>query len=217
MISINRGDDTFIYYKGLKFTISSKLAGGESLVVYHDLNRDGIRQASEKPVKELGPLAPGEEASLVAEVKTATTVSDGSKGTVQVSISSAEDSSSSATGTAQLIYSRPVLKLATSSHSGQLKPGDITSFDLTITNNGSNLARVVVLQSIWPELLELVASEPTTSSVAQGTVTWRFTELGAGERRNIRVSFRVKPGTGVGKAIQVRNSLTYEDQLGNRY
>ncbi len=200
-----------------KFTISSKLAGGESLVVYHDLNRDGIRQASEKPVKELGPLAPGEEASLVAEVKTATTVSDGSKGTVQVSISSAEDSSSSATGTAQLIYSRPVLKLATSSHSGQLKPGDITSFDLTITNNGSNLARVVVLQSIWPELLELVASEPTTSSVAQGTVTWRFTELGAGERRNIRVSFRVKPGTGVGKAIQVRNSLTYEDQLGNRY
>ncbi len=200
-----------------KFSLSAKLTGGGTLVIYHDLNRDGIRQSSEKPVSELGPLAPGEEASLVVEVKTASTVADGNKGAIQVSAVSTDDSGSSATGSAQLLYSRPVLKLATSGHSGQLKPGDITSFDLTITNNGSNLARVVELQSIWPELLELVASEPATSTVAQGTVIWRFTELGGGERRNIRVSFRVRPGTGVGKAIQVRNSLTYEDQLGNRY
>ena len=100
---------------------------------------------------------------------------------------------------------------------GRLKPGDVASFDLTITNNGSNLSRVVELQSAWPEQLELVAADPATSAVTNGTVIWRFKEMGAGEKRNIKVSFRVKPGTGVGTAIRVKNILTYEDQLGNRY
>lgn len=100
---------------------------------------------------------------------------------------------------------------------GRPKPGDVASFDLTITNNGSNLARIVELQSAWPEQLELVAADPATSAVSSGAVIWRFKEMGAAEKRSIKVSFRVKPGTGVGTAIQVKNILTYEDQLGNRY
>jgi hypothetical protein len=107
--------------------------------------------------------------------------------------------------------------MAMSGRDGRLKPGDVASFDLTITNNGSNLARIVELQSAWPEQLELVAADPATSVVSNGAIIWRFKELGAGEKRNIKVSFRVKPGTGVGTAIQVKNILTYEDQLGNRY
>jgi hypothetical protein len=41
--------------------------------------------------------------------------------------------------------------------------------------------------------------------------------MGAGEQRSIRVSFRVKPGIAAGTGVQLKNLLTYEDQLGTRY
>jgi uncharacterized membrane protein len=200
-----------------KFRISSLISGIKEAIIFNDLNRDGIRQASEPVISDIGPLAPREEASVVVEIKTSTSVADGSQGNVQISFISEGDSVRSATGSTQLTYSRPLLKMVMAGRDGRLKPGDVASFDLTITNNGSNLARVVELQSAWPEQLEQVAADPAISSVNNGTVVWRFKEMGAGEKKSIRVSFRVKPGTGVGTAIQVKNILTYEDQLGNRY
>lgn len=200
-----------------KFKIVSAVSGAQDAVIFHDVNRDGIRQASEPVISEIGPLAPREEASVVVEIKTPKSAADGSQGNVQITFVSDGDASRLAAGATLLTYSRPVLKMAMSGRDGRLKPGDVASFDLTITNNGSNLARIVELQSAWPEQLELVAADPSTSVVSNGAIIWRFKELGAGEKRNIKVSFRVKPGTGVGTAIQVKNILTYEDQLGNRY
>jgi len=200
-----------------KFKITYIVTGTKDAVIFNDLNRDGIRQAGEPAISEIGPLAPREEASVVVEIKTPHSAADGSHGSVQLSFVSEGDAARSASGSTQLTYSRPVLKMIMAGRDGRLKPGDVASFDLTITNNGSNLARVVELQSAWPEQLELVAADPATSAVNNGTVIWRFQEMGAGEKRGITVSFRVKPGTGVGTAIQVKNSMTYEDQLGNRY
>jgi len=200
-----------------KFKIASVVTGVQDTVVFNDLNRDGIRQSSEPAINEIGPLAPREEASVGIEIRTPIRAADGSQGSVQVTFVSEGDATRSASGATQLTYSKPVLKMVMAGRDGRLKPGDVASFDLTITNTGSNLARVVELQSAWPEQLELVAAEPATSAVSNGTIIWRFKETGAGEKRSIKVSFRVKPGTGVGTAIQVKNFLTYEDQLGNRY
>lgn len=200
-----------------KFHITSVVTGAKDAVIFNDLNRDGIRQASEPVINEIGPLAPREEASVVVEIKTPKTAEDNSQGNIKVAFVSEGDSNRSASGSTQLTYSRPVLKLLMAGRDGRLKPGDVASFDLTINNNGSNLARVVELQSAWPEQLEILASDPATSSVGNGAIIWRFKEVGAGEKRSIKVSFRVKPGIGVGTAIQVKNVLTYEDQLGNRY
>lgn len=199
------------------FKISSLVNGATSAVIFNDLNRDGIHQATEPVISDIGPLAPREEANIVVEINTPSGAADGTKGSVQVSFVSEADSNRSASGATQLTYSRPVLKMVMAGHDGRLKPGDVASFDLAITNNGSNLARLVELQSAWPAQLELLASEPATGVVNNGTLVWRFKEMGAGEKRNISVSFRVKPVTGVGTAIQVKNILTYEDQLGNRY
>ena len=93
----------------------------------------------------------------------------------------------------------------------------MASFELAVTNIGTNLARVMELETIWPEQLELVASTPADSSRNGGKIIWRFTELGAGEKRIIKVSFRVKSGIIAGTGIQVKNIMRYEDQLGNRY
>lgn len=200
-----------------KFKISHVVTGAQGATVFNDLNRDGIHQAGEPEISEIGPLAPREEAGLLIEIKTPATAADGSSGSVQVSFVPEGDTNSSAAGSIRLAYSRPLLKMIMTGLNGRLKPGDVASFDLTVTNSGSNLARIVELQSAWPEQLELVAAEPATSAVSSGAVVWRFKELGAGEKRSIKVSFRVKPGIGVGTAIQVKNILSYEDQLGNRY
>lgn len=200
-----------------KFNITSLVTGAQEAVIFNDVNRDGIRQASEPAINEIGPLAPLEEASVVVEIKTPHSAADGSQGSVQLTFVSEGDAARSASGSTGITYSRPVLKMVMTGRDGRLKPGDVASFDLTITNNGSNLARVLELQSAWPEQLELVAADPAASTVSSGNIFWRFKELGAGEKRSIAVSFKIKPVTGAGTAIQVKNILTYEDQLGNRY
>ena len=200
-----------------KFKVVSNVKGAQDVVVFHDINRDGLRQASEPLVNEIGPLAPKEEASVVMEIKTPKTVADGSEDSVSLSFVSEGETGRSAAGSTRLIYSRPVLQLAMAGRDGRLKPGEVASFDLTILNKGSNLARVVELQSAWPEQLELIAADPANSTFSNGNITWRFKEMGANEKRSIKVSFRVKPGTSVGTNIQVKNIMTYEDQIGNRY
>ncbi|NVN89999.1 MAG: tetratricopeptide repeat protein [Desulfuromonadales bacterium] len=200
-----------------KFTITREISGAGDTLLFHDQNRDGIRQPSEPIITEIGPLEPKEEASIVMEVKTSRDTADASEGSVRITFSPEGDASRSVSGMSDLIYSRPVLQMTMASGNGRLKPGDVASFDLSITNRGSNLARVVDLRSTWPEQLEFVASEPAKSSLDNGRILWKFKELGAGEKRSIKVSFRVKQGIGVGTNIQVSNILNYEDQLGNRY
>jgi hypothetical protein len=200
-----------------KFRIVSSVKGAQETIIFQDLNRDGVRQANEPLITEVGPLAPKEEAGLVMEIKTPRSAGDGSQGSAQIVFSSEGEASVSSTGAVQFVYSRPVLQMAMTARDGRLKPGEVVSFDLTITNHGSSLARVVELQGTWPEQLELIAADPSGSPTGNGNILWNFKELGAGEKLTIKVSFRVKPGTGVGTNIQIRNLLSYEDQLGNRY
>jgi hypothetical protein len=201
-----------------KYRIAATLKSPQEMVViYHDINRDGIRQANEPAITEIGPLAPKEEASIIVEFKTPRSVSDGTEDNVLLSLTPEGDTARMASASAHLFYSRPVLKMAVTAREGRLKPGEVASFDMVITNSGSNLARTVELQSTWPEQLELVGADPSNSSISNGNILWKFKELGAGEKKAIKVSFRVKHGIGVGTNIQVKNVLTYEDQLGNRY
>ena len=199
------------------FTVSSSGNGSPVTAIFHDLNRDGLHQANEPAISEIGPLAAKEEAGIVVELQTPLSAVDGSEEAVQISFRSGGDTARSFTGITRLVYSRPLVQLAMSGRDGKLKPGEVASFDLTVTNRGSSLARIVELKSSWPEQLELVAADPAAVSNSNAAILWKFTELGAGEKRVVKVSFRVKPGTGMGTNIQVKNILTYEDQLGNRY
>ncbi|MBK5274668.1 MAG: DUF11 domain-containing protein [Desulfuromonadales bacterium] len=200
-----------------KFRIAASVTGAQETVIFLDTNRDGTRQANEPVITEVGPLAPKEEASIVMEIKTPRSAADGSLGSAQLIFSADGEPARSASGSTKIVYSRPVLQMAMTAREGQLKPGEVTSFDLRITNSGSSLARIVELQGTWPDQLELVAADPSSSSSVNGNILWKFKEVGAGEKRTIKVSFRVKSGTSVGTNIQVKNQLSYEDQLGNRY
>ena len=199
------------------FSIKASVAGNAAYSFFADLNRDGKRQETEPIINHVGPLSPKEEAYVVLEIQTPASASDGAVAPVSVSFEPELAGDRSAAVRLQLIYSRPILELSMAAKAGRLKPGEVSSLELNCTNRGSNLAKQVTLQSILPAQLELVAADPSFSKADNGIYTWRFDELGAGEKRNIRVTYRVKPGIAVGTNMQLKNLLNYQDSLGNRY
>jgi len=199
------------------FKIVSSRSGDVDVIVFNDQNRDGLKQPGEPVISVIGPLEPKEEARVGMEIRSPKSAADGAESTVGIQFTSEGNTARTASASARLIASRPVLQMAVNNRDGRLKPGEITSFELIISNRGSNLARIVELQSSWPEQLEMVAADPATSAQFANGYVWKFSELGAGEKRTIKVSFRVKPGIGVGASLQVKNVMRYEDQLGNRY
>ena len=199
------------------FAIKASAPANTTYTFFDDLNRDGKRQGGEPIVNIVGPLSPKEEAYLVMEVATPASASDASVASASVSFLPEDDAGRSASVHLQLVYSRPILELSMAAKGGRLKPGEVSSLELNCVNRGSNLAKQVTLQSILPAQLELVAADPAFSRADNGVYVWRFDELGAGEKRVIKVTYRVKPGIAVGTSMQLKNLLNYQDPLGNRY
>ena len=199
------------------FIIRPQVPETLSYTFYQDQNRDGIRQATEPVINHVGPLAPREESYAVMEIATSATERDGVETSFDVLFESEVNRSTRGTAQFTLLYSRPVVELAMIGKGGRLKPGEVASFDLTFTNRGSNMAKLVELESSLPSPLELVAADPPFAVGKAGDFIWRVEELGPGEKRTISVSFRVKPAAVVGTNIQLKNVLKYQDQLGNRY
>ncbi|WP_246525451.1 hypothetical protein [Geomobilimonas luticola] len=185
--------------------------------LFHDLNRDGIRQVNEPAITRTPALSPKEEAYLLLEVATPSTMSDGSEARLGLVLVPESEQSKQAVLNALVVFTRPVVEMVMSGKGGKLKPGDVSSFELTGINRGSLLARVVEMRSTMPANLELVTSEPPVSGGQDGNYLWRFAELGAGEKKVVKVTFKVKQGIAVGTSIQVKNIITYEDPLGNGY
>jgi hypothetical protein len=197
----------------LKGTFPSTLG----VTFYQDQNRDGVRQPTEPVVTSAGPLAPKEESYLLMEVTTPATASDGSEAQLALLLEPENAPNKGVTANLKLIFTRPIVDLSMLSQGGRLKPGEVASFDLTCTNRGSSMAKVVEVQSQLPVNLDMVATDPPFKVGSNGSYLWRFAELGAGEKKNVKVTFRIKEGIAVGTTIQVRNQISYEDQLGNRY
>ncbi|WP_224984924.1 tetratricopeptide repeat protein [Geomonas agri] len=199
------------------FSIKAAVPANATYNFYEDVNRDGKRQSSEPIINHVGPLSPKEEAYVIFEIETPASAADGAAASASVRFDSDNAPDRSAAVHLQLAYSRPVLELGLAARGGKLKPGEVSSLELNCVNRGSNLAKQVTVQSVLPTQLELVAADPSFSRFDNGVYVWRFDELGAGEKRNIKVTYRVKPGIAVGTSVQMKNSLSYQDLLGNRY
>lgn len=198
------------------FAIKASVPANATCTFYDDVNRDGKRQSSEPIVNHVGPLSPKEEAYVIMEMETPASALDGAVASASVRFEP-EAADRAAAVNLQLTYSRPIVELTLAARGGKLKPGEVSSLDLNCVNRGSSLAKQVILQSALPAQLELVAAEPAFSRYDNGVYLWRLDELGAGEKRSIKVTYRVKPGVAVGTSVQMKNSLNYQDLLGNRY
>jgi len=199
------------------FRISSDAINGVTCRYYQDLQRNGRRAPDAAPVTIIGPLEPLEEAYLIMELTTPSTVADGTQIMIGTSLESEKNKGRTASVSVSLWFSRPIIELASMGREGKLKPAEISSYEFTVVNRGSNIAKSVEVRSILPENLEVLAADVPFVQGGSGEYFWDFPELGAGEKRVVRVSFRVKTGIPMGTNIQIKNLVTYEDQMGNRY
>lgn len=199
------------------FRISSDTINGVTGRYYQDLQRSGRRAPDAQPVTVVGPLEPQEEAYLIMEITTPSSVADGTEIMVGTSVEPENKKALSASVTVSLWFSRPIVEMATSTGGTRLKPAEISSYEFIVVNRGSNIAKGVEIRSILPENLEILAADVPFLQGGSGEYFWNFLELGAGEKRIVKVSFRVKTGIPVGTNLQIKNIVSYEDQLGNRY
>ncbi len=199
------------------FSLKPVVPQGLVYAFYLDLNRDGVRQANEPIINHVGPLAPKEVANVVLEISSSAAEKDGVTVPLTLAFEPESDKTKAASVAVSMVYSRPVVNLAMTGKGGKMKPGQVSTFELDCGNSGSSLAKIVEIQSLMPEQIELVASDPGFSKGSDGTYVWKFEELGAGEKRSIKVTYRVKNGTAVGTNLQLKNVLKYQDRLGNVY
>jgi hypothetical protein len=199
------------------FRIASDAANGVTCRYYLDLQRSGRRAPDAMAVTTVGPLEPQEEAYLTMELTTPSSLADGSEILLGTSVEPEKGKGQTASATVSLWFSRPIVELSTSASGGKLKPAEFSSYEFSVVNNGSNIAKTVEIRSILPENLEILAADVPFVQGGNGEYLWNFAELGAGEKRLVKVSFRVKTGIPVGTNLQIKNLVTYEDQLGNRY
>ncbi len=208
---INRGNQRE------RISLVALAAPFQKAAIYHDINRDGLRQPGEPEVTTIGPLGPKEEAALLLEIVTPKNAPDGA--VEKISLTAAPETSQNklVTADSRVIYSRPLLQLAMKGREGRMVPGELLTVELDVLNRGSNLAKLVNLEVTWPDQVELVAADQSADKTQSGIAVWRFNELGAGEKRLIKASFRIKSGTVVGTGVQLKSVLNYQDHAGNRY
>jgi len=199
------------------FNIKAELPANLNYAFYLDMNGDGIRQSSEPRVDQIGPLAPKEVANLLLEVTTAAAEKDGVAVPLSIMLASTGDVSIHGSAVISLMYSRPVLNLNLTSTGGKVKPGEVNTFELSCINVGSSMAKLVDVRSSLPEQMELIASDPAIAGNTNRDFFWRFDQLGSGEKRTVKISYRIKSGTAVGTALELKNTLVYQDQVGNSY
>jgi hypothetical protein len=199
------------------FRIKSDALAGLNCRFFNDQKHDGKKIAGAPSITSIGPLEPREDAYLLMELITSPESADGSDVVVRALFEPDNDKGKNANLAVNLRFARPIVELSMSGKGSKLKPGEISSFDFNVVNRGSNLAKYVEIRSILPGNLELLDADIAPQKGSEGEYIWKFVELGAGEKRSVKVTYRVKAGIPVGTNIQIKNLVTYEDQLGNRY
>lgn len=208
---INRGN------RRERVTLTVPSSPFQKTAIYHDLNRDGMRQPGEPEVSVIGPLEPAEEVALLLDLTAQRTVLDGTVEKLSLHAVSEAAQSKGFTAESRIVYSRPVVQLSMKGRQGRMVPGELLTVACDLVNNGSHLARQVEMEISWPDQLELVTADQPACRSRSGASAWCFNELGAGEKRTVKASFRIKSGTGVGTGVQLKSQLNYQDHLGNRY
>ncbi len=200
-----------------KVVLKPSIPSGFKYRFFRDSGNGETRQSEESLDGSVGPLSPREEALLKLEITTPASATDNSDATLSVVFEPEADREKSSSLNFRLLFSRPVVELETRGKGGKLKPGEISHLEISIVNRGSNMAKDVELESLLPKRIEVVASDPASTTGAKGELLWRFADLGPGERRTITLAYKIRQNVAAGTSLSIENLVRYSDQNGNKY
>ncbi|HKC64294.1 MAG TPA: tetratricopeptide repeat protein [Pyrinomonadaceae bacterium] len=195
--------------------------GAPNATIYADTNGDGQHQESEPVITQTSQIDPrGGQFPLLLRVQIPASTPDKQQFSYNVvarSISSGREASEANT---VLTVVTPRVRVRTEGMTDTVAPGDTFFYRLVLVNEGSGLAKNLVVNETLPPALEFVSSDPNLSAQdASGgqQFRWRVAELAPGDTAVLRVTVRLRPNQSADQTLTTRHSLSYQDPNGNNY
>lgn len=196
---------------------SLKGAGVSSeLGLYHDKNQDGLFQNGEPAITETPLLGTRENFPVLVGVKVPVG-RDGEKLEIRLDAQSKRDGKTITNASRPLLLSLPMVVVQTQLQSRDSLPGGVISYQSTVTNTGSGLAKNVVVTEMIPPDLEFVHSDPEPTEGEGKKWVWKMNDLGPQQKRTVSISLRIRKGLPAGTVVQKQTLIRYQDLHGNGY
>jgi uncharacterized repeat protein (TIGR01451 family) len=196
--------------------------GAPSSTIYADTNGDGQHQESEPTINQTSQIDPkGGQFPLLLGVLIPASTPDRQQFSYNVVARSLLSSREASEANTVLTVATPRVRVRTEEAIDTVAAGDTIFYRLVLVNEGSGLAKNLVVNEMLPDALQFVNSDPSLSAQdAAGTgqrFTWRVAELAPGDTAVLRVAVRLRPNLPAEQTLNTRHTLGYQDTNGNSY
>jgi uncharacterized repeat protein (TIGR01451 family) len=196
--------------------------GAPASTAYADTNGDGLHQDSEPMVTQTPPLAARDGLFLMLlKVPVPANAPDRTQYNYSVVARSLASNRVANEASSVLTVGTPRVLVRTEQVSDSSAPGDAIYYRLVLVNQGSGLAKNLVVTETLPEALQFVSSDPELNQQdAPGSaqkLVWRVTDLAPGDTAVLRIGVRLRPNLPADTNLTTRHTLSYQDSNGNSY
>ena len=223
------GDTTFIPFivrnpgnAADSYELRVTALGAPQATIYADTNGDGQHQESEPAVTQTAQIDPrGGQFPLLLKVQIPGSTPDKQQFTYNVVARSLLSGREASEANTVLTVATPRVRVRTEEAVESAAAGDTIFYRLVLVNEGSGLAKNLVVNETLPEALQFVNSDPALRAEdAPGSsqrFTWRVAELAPGDTVVLRVAVRLRPNLAAETNITTRHTLSYQDTNNNSY
>jgi uncharacterized repeat protein (TIGR01451 family) len=196
--------------------------GAPQATIYADTNGDGQHQESEPAVTQTSQIDPrGGQFPLLLRVQIPASTPDRQQFSYNVVARSLYSGREASEANTVLTVATPRVRVRTEEAVESAAAGDTIFYRLVLVNEGSGLAKNLVINETLPEALQFVNSDPALRAEdAPGSsqrFTWRVPELAPGDTAVLRVAVRLRPNLAAETNITTRHTLSYQDTNSNSY
>ncbi|HEX7997972.1 MAG TPA: tetratricopeptide repeat protein [Pyrinomonadaceae bacterium] len=190
--------------------------------IYADTNGDGQHQDSEPVVTQTAALDPqGGQFPMLLRVAIPGNTPDGQQYSYSIVARSQLSNRAASEANTVLRVATPRVRVRTEFASDAPAPGETIFYRLVLVNEGSGLAKNLVVSELLPDALEFVSSDPSLNPQdapgAGQRFTWRVQELAPGDTTVLRIAVRLRQNLQADTNLRTSHSLTYQDTNGNGY
>ena len=196
--------------------------GAPAATIYADTNGDGQLQDGEPAITQTGQLTPqGGQYPLLLRVQIPASTADRQQYSYNLVARSQTSGAQASEASTVLTVAAPRVRVRTEQVSSDSAPGDTIFYRLVLVNDGSGLAKNLVVSETLPDALQFVNSEPSLNPQdAPGDTqrfVWRVAELAPGDTAVLRIAVRLRPNLPADVNLTARHTLTYQDTNSNNY
>lgn len=191
-------------------------------MIYADTNGDGQHQESEPSVIQTSQLDPqGGQFPMLLRVLIPNGTPDGQQYSYSVVARSQLSNRAASEANTVLRVATPRVRVRTEFASDAPAPGETIFYRLVLVNEGSGLAKNLVVSELLPDALEYVSSDPSLNPQdAPGSAqrfTWRVPELAPGDTTVLRIAVRLRQNLQADTNLKTSHTLSYQDTNSNSY